>query len=370
MVYKKHSLSSAFTIVELLVAIVVISILATIAITSLNPAELLAQARDSRRISDINTIKTSIGLSVIDKPDILLLGVPNTVYVSLPDTSTTCANITGLPTLPATPSWSYHCVTAANLQKNNGTGWLPINFSSLPSTSLSTLPIDPQNNAASGKYYTYVPNAAAWEITSFVESSKYRPISSSDGGRSADILEVGTQLGITPRVENYIGNGSFAGCQNVINEYGSNPDNTIITMENPGSSNCVLRQNGPTTEYEIHFKTGTQIEANTTYCMSLWVAYSAGYNGDNTILHSRWYDAASNSFTTGGSGTLFRTKIIDGLSWAQRYTTFTTPSTVNGGYNWYVGYPTANTIGYRYVTDISLTKATGTECPTIFINQQ
>ena len=88
------------------------------------------------------------------------------------------------------------------------------------------------------------------------------------------------------------------------------------------------------------------------------------------MLHSRWYDGAGTGFTTSGSGSLFETKNIEGINWEKRYATFTTPATVNGGFNWYVGYPTGNTVGYRYITDLAVTKVAGTTCPPVFSDRQ
>src|SRR5271154_4705198 len=57
---------SGFTLIELLVVIAIIAILAVVVILTLNPAELLRQARDSNRVSDFATLKSSIGLYAAD----------------------------------------------------------------------------------------------------------------------------------------------------------------------------------------------------------------------------------------------------------------------------------------------------------------
>lgn len=155
---------------------------------------------------------------------------------------------------------------------------------------------------------------------------------------------------------NYIGNGNFSNGQGIENEGGSYGNNTIIAMKSPSKSSYVLRQGTGNGEYEIDFKNGTSIEANTTYCMSIWVAYTSDWNGNSQILHSRWYNGSGGAYITTGAGTVAETKVIDGLTWERRYTTFTTPSTVNGNFDWYLGYPTGNTAGYRYIADVMLEK--------------
>lgn len=50
-------------------------------------------------------------------------GTTGDVYVSLPSAQSNCSDLS-LPTGP-----TYHCVTAANLTKTDGTGWIPVNLS-------------------------------------------------------------------------------------------------------------------------------------------------------------------------------------------------------------------------------------------------
>lgn len=158
-------------------------------------------------------------------------------------------------------------------------------------------------------------------------------------------------------ITNFIGNGSFAGGGGVVNESGSYGTYSIVQLSNPGLSQYVLRQSGGAGgEYEIHPKTGvpSALNPNTTYCMSLWVALTPNFNGDSQTLHSRWYDGSGNPYTTGGNGTVYETKVVGSLTWERRYQTFTTPATTSGTYNWYVGYPTNGTTGFRYITGIQL----------------
>ena len=151
---------------------------------------------------------------------------------------------------------------------------------------------------------------------------------------------------------NYMGNGNFKNGDGIENENDSWGTYDIVALKNPGRSSYVLRQQ--TGEYEIHFKSGTSIQPNTTYCQSVWVAYTSDWNGSTQIQHSRYYNGSGTGYAIGGAGTLIETKVIDGLTWERRYATFTTQGTVNGSYSWYLGYSAGATTGYRYLADVQL----------------
>ncbi len=182
-----------------------IAILATIAtatILVLNPAELLKNARDSNRLSDLASLNTALTLFQTDQYN-LSLGTASTTYVSVPDSSPVCANL-GLPTLPTLPSgWAYACSSSTNFQKVDGTGWIPVNFSLISSGSpLSKLPIDPINTTTTGQYYTYTPGGS-WELTSTMEASKNKmggsnDKTSTDMGSYPDLYELGSNLSLLP----------------------------------------------------------------------------------------------------------------------------------------------------------------------------
>ena len=61
----QHQLSSSkvvrgFTLVELLIVIGILVVLATVVVLTLNPAEIFRQARDSKRVSDLETLRSAI----------------------------------------------------------------------------------------------------------------------------------------------------------------------------------------------------------------------------------------------------------------------------------------------------------------------
>ena len=93
----------SFTLVELLVVIGILSVLSAATVILINPAEIFKESRDGQRISDISTLATILSKYKYGGIRISSLGNVNTIYVSLADSSQTCANL-GLPAPPS--EWS------------------------------------------------------------------------------------------------------------------------------------------------------------------------------------------------------------------------------------------------------------------------
>lgn len=62
----KFTLSAGFTLIELLVVITIIAALAVSVFVALNPAQRLKDARDSRRVTDLDTILSAVHEYVVD----------------------------------------------------------------------------------------------------------------------------------------------------------------------------------------------------------------------------------------------------------------------------------------------------------------
>jgi hypothetical protein len=141
-------------------------------------------------------------------------------------------------------------------------------------------------------------------------------------------------------------------------EDGSNPTNEIVLLENPSNySPYVLRQNGNQTEYQINLT--TQLASSTTYVLSGWYAKSSDYNGSDTMFHCRAFSTSGNHVALGtGIGTVIKTQVVGGITWSYCYTTITTPSDYSNSFNWYVGYGTNNTAGYRYYANLRMEEGT------------
>jgi prepilin-type N-terminal cleavage/methylation domain-containing protein len=169
-VFDKVNLKS-FTLVELLIVIAILAVLAAAVVIVLNPAELLSQARDGQRSSDIKMMGDALTLFVTDNPS-LSIGTYKKVYISIPDSSVDCSGISNLPDLPA--GWTYNCTTSENLNNADGTGWIPIDFTTVKGGSpIPHLPIDPKNTI--DFFYSYIPSAyPQYAISASVESVKQK----------------------------------------------------------------------------------------------------------------------------------------------------------------------------------------------------
>jgi prepilin-type N-terminal cleavage/methylation domain-containing protein len=194
-----------FTLIELLVVIAIVSILSIVVLFILNPVEMLRQTRDSNRISDLSTVNSAF--EIYSTQGGTGLGVANTIYISIPDPTTTstagdqCQGL-GLPSLP--PTYSYHCALSSSFKKIDGTGWIPVNLGSIAiNPPLSALPVDPINTTSSNNYFTYITNGSRYELTAPMESQKYKfggsnDVISKDGGQLTSVYERGSILGIEP----------------------------------------------------------------------------------------------------------------------------------------------------------------------------
>lgn len=179
----------------------ILAILATAAVLVINPTDMLARTRDSRRLTEVRELNKAVQIADTGG---LSLGTAKNIYISIPDTSPVCANL-GLPALPS--GWSYVCSNTNNYRKVDGTGWMPINFSALSIGSpLSVLPVDPINSTSS-LYYSYVVGGS-WELTAWLESARYLIQGIKDGGDSL-AYELGSDLLLTPTRKTSFSFGDF-----------------------------------------------------------------------------------------------------------------------------------------------------------------
>ncbi|MGC9046554.1 MAG: type II secretion system protein [Minisyncoccia bacterium] len=186
-------MKTGFTLIELLIVIAILAILATAVLLVLNPAELLRQARDSTKISDLAALNSAISLFIAD-----------TSGGSWPGAKCnfTFNSGAGAPWNGTCPSGSTAAVNTSTL--TNGNGWVPLNFSSISSGSpLSKLPIDPVNNtctynggtSATCQYGFFASSTTGvYEIDAVLESVKYYGTMQNDGGNNSNLYEVGNNL--------------------------------------------------------------------------------------------------------------------------------------------------------------------------------
>jgi len=185
-----------FTLLELLIVIGILAILSTTVVLVINPAQLLKKARDSQRISDLNTLKTAIAYYITET------GSPaiGTVYTekTYSDVDAVLCGDNGVVTSTTTVV--------------DGTGWIPVDFDGMTGGSpIGSLPTDPNKTAAGdnpGRYYVYLVGNATdltFKLIANMESSYYSGpsgagnVEANDGGTEALLYEVGTSMS-TPLV--------------------------------------------------------------------------------------------------------------------------------------------------------------------------
>jgi prepilin-type N-terminal cleavage/methylation domain-containing protein len=223
----------SFTLIELLIVIGILAILVAAVVVTLNPAQLLAQARDSKRQQDLSALNQALNtITALDQS--LFMGTSSIVYTSLPDSTTTCANW-NLPSLPS--GWQYHCAPTSTLQNTDGTGWIPVNFKTTGVVSLSSLPIDPQNTSSTGLYYTYV-TGGSFQLASHFESVKYQATEGSDA-----MYTVGSNTTLAPFLSGLVGWWKFdeASGTTAYDSSGYNNNGTMYASTTPTdlhTANC------------------------------------------------------------------------------------------------------------------------------------
>lgn len=198
---KKSSpkIQKGFTLFELLITVSIVAIVMTITVVTLNPAEYLRKARDVKRISDLTNLQIALQLISTDKTISMGVCDGTKIYASVP-LETPLSN----DNLPAGVSWVQ--VSQSNLMKNDGTGWIPIDFKSFASKGiqLPALPIDPKNSASDYLFYTYTCNSnRQFVLTAWFESTAFGlkgqdPKTKNDGGVDPYLYEVGTNLSLFP----------------------------------------------------------------------------------------------------------------------------------------------------------------------------
>ena len=177
-----------FTLIELLIVIGIISILATAVVLVLNPAQLLAQARDSTRISDLGSVKSAIGL---------YLATATSTDVNFGGSGTACRVSNTLVT-PLSGIFSTTCTVTAS-STVDGNGWVNVKLSDTTGGSaLGILPKDPTNSATYFYAYSGDDVNSTFELDTALESIKYIGMmaNSIDGGNNPTYYEVGTDPGL------------------------------------------------------------------------------------------------------------------------------------------------------------------------------
>ncbi|MDP1759861.1 MAG: type II secretion system protein, partial [Candidatus Woesebacteria bacterium] len=192
------SKTKGFTLIELLIVIGILAILATTVVLVLNPAQILAESRDTQRISDLGTVNSAIGLYLATAASPGLGGANGVACPAgglvLWRASHAVGFAFGQPF--ATPDTAV--LVAAGTRATDGNGWVAVDLQDTSGGSpIGTLPIDPAPVAATAaigldgaaRFYAYQCSGNTYEINASMESSKFSSgtsnVEDSDGGTSA-----------------------------------------------------------------------------------------------------------------------------------------------------------------------------------------
>lgn len=197
-------MKKGFTLIELLIVIAIVAILSAVVVLTLNPAELLRQARDSNRISDMSTIKSALSLYLADAATPVLAEAPAATRCFVSTGATVTANCGGRHG-GSTGS------TSTTPLAVDGTGWVGNSLAAgvgpnltliSSGAPLSAWPTDPIANSPT-YFYSYAADTTAntFELNADMESTKFSSgsgdVESTDGGNRPLIYETGTASGLT-----------------------------------------------------------------------------------------------------------------------------------------------------------------------------
>ncbi len=88
---KCRKFTTGFTLLELLIVIGILAVLASVTFIAINPAEQLKKTRDSRRLADLKSLDKAVSIYESQAMN-SVTGSSTKIYLSLPDTSSTCAS--------------------------------------------------------------------------------------------------------------------------------------------------------------------------------------------------------------------------------------------------------------------------------------
>jgi len=201
-------------LIELLIVIAIIAVLAVVVVLTLNPAELLRQARDSTRLSDVAAINGALSFYLADQVDgfgslsgcYVHEGNDGSIAINMADTNGTddCQELGFTTALTDTVA------VGATARDVDGNGWIPLDFTDISSGQpFGILPVDPVNSVdpnpeltVDGNYYALALDGAnsQYKLITNMESTKFSSgpsnVEDTDGGDVSTLYEAGNDLSL------------------------------------------------------------------------------------------------------------------------------------------------------------------------------
>ena len=172
----RKTATKGFTLIELLVVVAIIAILALIVLLALNPVEMARRSRDSRRMSDVGTLRKSLDLALADGE-----ALPDTSGVFVPiDTSDSVITFKG-----TTDISKYLSVVPGDPYTGGST------------TQVITGTGDPCPTGPGTPAYTFWSDGDTYVIRAIMESQENCAAVTNDGSPNGT-YEIGTYPGLNP----------------------------------------------------------------------------------------------------------------------------------------------------------------------------
>ena len=187
-----------FTLIELLIVLAIIAILAAILIVIINPAQIMSRGRDTQRQGDLRNLSAAVDTLIAE------MSISN-LTINWPSRgSCTSSSAAGniyfsiVPTNSSTAPEGWPAVVAGaaigtTSTDINGNGWVPLDFSQVPSLNLVQLPVDPLNGRTiGGVQYAYsfaCSDDMNYEFAAKLERNN--TLMANDGGNQPGLYEVG-----------------------------------------------------------------------------------------------------------------------------------------------------------------------------------
>ncbi|MDI6734234.1 MAG: prepilin-type N-terminal cleavage/methylation domain-containing protein [Patescibacteria group bacterium] len=196
----KQTNEKGFTLIELIITIAILAVLVTVLVVAINPAEQLQRSRDTKRVGDLEALKTALNLYLAQATTTINLGGGNACVGST--TIRLYTNTTGAIATSSTFCPTCTTVNASTSQTVGAAGWMPARIDQTPGGApISILPLDPTNGTGNSGtyYYSYICDVTGgvknYELGATLESTYFTSdldIDGTDGGNQNTRYEVGT----------------------------------------------------------------------------------------------------------------------------------------------------------------------------------